>query len=608
MSKWKTRLEIWNGSEKVTSRWIRILCGFLQGDSYSPVGFCISEIPVCILLQHSRGYRMGEPGNRVVKRTHSLFVDDLKVYQESHQALKIVNEIIVQASHDTGACYGVSKCVEIIFKNGKMVKGGGLQVLEERIKTMDPDENEVYKFLGIEQADGIRTKAVYERVKEELAKRMKMIVKTELNDENLIKAINIKVIPVAAYVMNICKFNVSELKELNQIIKRKLRGRSMLERQASDERLYLKREKGGRGLKSMMDVYKETRLRVACYMAKSTNRWIEAAWMRETMKEENAIVMESIKTMEEVGVRLRFEDDSIRLDEEVIEAEREYKATWRKVKISVQKATEAKRIEIYKTKVQQSQFYQEQEEECHLWLKQNLHGRKTSSIMTMLEQMVETRSWKAARGLTQDKRFQVCYERDETIEHLVAGCKVLANNEYLLRQNRALMIMAVAWAKEYELVSKDTVWYNERWERGTVMENDKGKLVWDFEFHLRKTTTARRPDLILEDKEKKKIWICDMACPQQRNIQAKRLDKLTKYRQLPYETRERRLGYEIMVVPLIIGALGGGVKQIFSDMGKIFEDKNILNRTICEMQKTVLMDSETASRKVLSGLIQPIDE
>ena len=270
------------------------------------------------------------------------------MYQESHQALKIVNEIIVQASHDTGACYGVSKCAEIIFKNGKMVKGEGLQVLEERMKSMDPDENEIYKFLGIEQADGIRTKAVYERVQEEVAKRMKMIVKTELNDENLIKAINIKVIPVAAYVMNICKLNISELKELDQIIKRKLRGRSMLGRQASDEGLYLKRDKGGRGLKSMMDVYKETRLRVACYMAKSTNRWIEVVWMRETMKEENAIVVESIKTMEEVGVRLRFEDDSIQLDEEVIKAEREYKATWKKVKISLQKATEAKRIEIYK--------------------------------------------------------------------------------------------------------------------------------------------------------------------------------------------------------------------------------------------------------------------
>ena len=76
---------------------------------------------------------MGPPGNRDVSRTHSLFVDDLKVYQESHEILRDVNEIIVQASHDTGACYGVSKCAcaEIEFEHGKIVKGEGLEVLEE---------------------------------------------------------------------------------------------------------------------------------------------------------------------------------------------------------------------------------------------------------------------------------------------------------------------------------------------------------------------------------------------------------------------------------------------------------------------------------------------
>ena len=62
---------------------------------------------------------------------------------------------------------------------------------------------------------------------------------------------------------------------------------------------------------------------------------------------------------------------------------------------------------------------------------QNLHGRKTSAIMTMLEQMVETRSWKVSRGLAQDKQCKVCHERDGTVEHIVAGCKVLANSEYL---------------------------------------------------------------------------------------------------------------------------------------------------------------------------------
>ena len=122
MSKWKTRSEIWNGSEKMTNRRIRILCGFLQGDSYSPVGFCITEIPVYILLQHSTGYRMVEPGNRVIKRTHSLFVDDLKVYQESHKALKIVNGIIVQASHDTGACYGVSNVQKSFTKTERWLE------------------------------------------------------------------------------------------------------------------------------------------------------------------------------------------------------------------------------------------------------------------------------------------------------------------------------------------------------------------------------------------------------------------------------------------------------------------------------------------------------
>ena len=103
MEKWKIRLEIWSRGEKLTSRWIDISCGFLQGDIYSPAGFCISEIPVCLLLQQSKGYRIAPPGCRDISRTHSLFVDDLKQYQENHETLKDVNEIIVQASNDTGA-------------------------------------------------------------------------------------------------------------------------------------------------------------------------------------------------------------------------------------------------------------------------------------------------------------------------------------------------------------------------------------------------------------------------------------------------------------------------------------------------------------------------
>ena len=63
---------------------------------------------------------------------------------------------------------------------------------------------------------------MFERVKEEVSKRVKMIANIEFSDANLIKAVNMKVIPVAVYAMNICRFNVGELKELNQTIKREL--------------------------------------------------------------------------------------------------------------------------------------------------------------------------------------------------------------------------------------------------------------------------------------------------------------------------------------------------------------------------------------------------
>ena len=155
---------------------------------------------------------------------------------ERHKTLKDINEMIVQASNDTGACYGAVRCAEVVFETGKMVKGEGLQVLNERMNTIGPDENEIYKFLRVEQAGGIKKKEVYNRIKEKISKRMNIITRIELNDQSLVKAINTKVIPVAAYSMNVCKFTQSELTELDQVIKRDLRKNNMLGRQASDER------------------------------------------------------------------------------------------------------------------------------------------------------------------------------------------------------------------------------------------------------------------------------------------------------------------------------------------------------------------------------------
>ena len=76
-----------------------------------------------------------------------------------------------------------------------------------------------------------------------------------------------------------------------------------------------------------------------------------------------------------------------------------------------------------------------------------------------------------------------------------------------------------------------------------------------------------------------------MACTQQKSIGAKRTKKLTKFRQLAFETRERRPGYEIYVVPVVVAALGGGIKALKVDLKKIFNNNKTVRRSGCNDAK-----------------------
>ena len=125
----------------------------------------------------------------------------------------------------------------------------------------------------------------------------------------------------------------------------------------------------------------------------------------------------------------------------------------------------------------QSEIDKKQEKKCNIWLEQNLAPRKTSVIIPIIEQMVETRVGKDVRGLTENSQCRLCKEQRETVQHLLAGCKMLASSEYMARHNRVLMVMAVAWTKEQNLLDQNVKWYQEKWKRGHVLENSQAKLI-----------------------------------------------------------------------------------------------------------------------------------
>ena len=92
-----------------------------------------------------------------------------------------------------------------------------------------------------------------------------------------------------------------------------------------------------------------------------------------------------------------------------------------------------------------------------------------------------------------------------------------------------MKVLAVWWA-----VKKGTKWYGMRWEKGTVIERDGKKLLWDWEHRMRTHCTARRPDHTLKEAENKVVIVIDKECSNEMNKEGNN-KKIRKYQQLCYE-------------------------------------------------------------------------
>ena len=58
----------------------------------------------------------------------------------------------------------------------------------------------------------------------------------------------------------------------------------------------------------------------------------------------------------------------------------------------------------------QNEMYKKEDKKCNIWLEQNSTPRRTSTIKSMIEQMIEIRAWKRVRGLTENSQRRLCKE------------------------------------------------------------------------------------------------------------------------------------------------------------------------------------------------------
>ena len=116
-------------------------------------------------------------------------MDDLKIYAKDDIELEKLLQTAKSFSDEIGMEFGLDKCAKATFKHGKMVKSTDV-VFSDNTVVKELDQESTYKYLGVNESNRIQYSTMKEKSRIECIRRIRSIMKTELNSKNRITAIN----------------------------------------------------------------------------------------------------------------------------------------------------------------------------------------------------------------------------------------------------------------------------------------------------------------------------------------------------------------------------------------------------------------------------------
>ena len=154
-----------------------------------------------------------------------------------------------------------------------------------REKDLKPHNDGSYKYLGVFEADDLKRSEMKEKIKKEYKKRVRKVLETKLNGNNLIKAINTWAVAVIRYSAPFLDWNKDELLALDRRTKKLMTMHRALHPKSNVDRIYLSRKEGGRGLISIEDTTRTAILGLQKYIQESEEKLTIAARKPEDISE-----------------------------------------------------------------------------------------------------------------------------------------------------------------------------------------------------------------------------------------------------------------------------------------------------------------------------------
>ena len=555
MTTWKTDMTLRHNKGEITLPDVKIKRGIYQGDSLSPLIFCMTLDPLSKLIKDQDiGYNTSKTrGPDAVRKiiSHLLFMDDIKLYADSDENLQKLIQLVHDYSNDTHMEFGLDKCAKCTLKTGKKAASEDL-LLYDGSTIADLEDDTTYKYLGIEENTNIEHKLMRTKIHAAYIQRVKKICKSELTTKNKVTAINQFALPVVTYGFGVVDWPQKHLNKLDVKTRKILTLHKVIYRNQCLDRLYLPRSEGGMGLQEVSASFKATMVSLGQYLLSNNDPLIQIV---RTQHQE--VLPQTISITK---LAKNYASDLI---EEEPEEPDIPPTTQAKNKRKFFGFTERNnRRQLWKNHKRAGLFPKEldkpyiDKEESLKWLKKGRLGFDNEKIiLAAQDQGLMTKGFMKMAGLTQDDQCRFCKAAVESTSHLVSACDtMLTDGHYTARHNKVCRYLHWSICKHFEIETQP-VWLH---EPQLITATEDVSIFYDKPLNVGRYIEggAIKPDIVVWDRKKKEAKIIEVSVPNDFGINRAKRVKVNKYQDLKNDLRQTWELENIEIVPVIVGATG----------------------------------------------------
>jgi len=591
MTNWRLTFEGFEEGKIRKSSPLSIVNGVLQGDTLSPLIFCLCVAPISHMLNTQYELYVtanGTMGRRHTEDTlalnHQYYVDDLVLYNRTVIILEMMVTDVKDLSKDIGLDLNEDKSAMYHIRSD-----GAATAKPTCIPTLK--KYETYKYLGVDKSETIAHKEMWDRSKAMILSKTRVIWESELTFRQKVTAFNAVCIPKIKYIVSneiygVGKFQalLSKGKNLDIAVRRLMAEVKARHKSCSKDRLYLDSYKGGLGIKSFRQAIREAIVYTYCYVAMTPE--LRPCWSmmaKLDRRDKRTLISDLRQVLTSVNSDLVVERDPTTYSLTVGGVTyREPTKAARAITSNINKAWQAGLFEgINELPIARIPLIDDRGEfdsfRSHYWLVAGLLSSvNVNNIIAAQEGQLIVKGHPMYRK-SPDQVCRICRKggpdgrNKETAEHILTCCAHWRRSLMVKRHN------SVTWTLYNAICQKlgfETAHYNQKVQ--AVREQDNYVLIWDHQIVTTKKLRHNRPDIVIIDHSQKTITIVEVSVSWRTNIHRQEARKFAKYAvnsTLPetYALSKdwtfpngdnlacelgRDKGYVVTVVPIVMGALG----------------------------------------------------